>query len=137
MKKSLAILFERLVREMKERPDDSIRSFHFHYPLVDMMREINGDGSTTFHPKKVLDHGINPRSFRKLWAESFAQHTLKFHDNLFTSPEIVKRCDTLLKTDDEYSFGNMLPNDLKKLIEEKRAKNAAPMQTAPALQNIA
>lgn len=93
--------------------------------LSDILRAANGGNGTEFNPESLRQHGIDPVAFRTAQAINFAKKTLDYHDN--PGPNfigtLVRRLRTCLETQEEWSLGRFLPDDLKVLAEDKLAVN--------------
>lgn len=94
--------------------------------LSDILRAANGGQSAEFNPEALRHHGIDPVDFRTAQAINFAKKTLDYHDN--SGPNfvgvLVSRLGQCLDTQEEWSLGRFLPDDLKALVEDKLTKNS-------------
>lgn len=100
--------------------------------LSDILRAANGNQSAEFNPEALSRHGIDPVEFRTAQAINFAKKTLDYHDN--PGPNfigvLVSRLGQCLDTSEEWALGRFLPDDLKKLAEDKLITNLPNLHSA-------
>lgn len=98
---------------------ESDYSHIYHYPLLEILRAVNPDASTTFNPDKLAEHGIDPAEFHKAWAHGFAKETLSQTGVGVYAEVTLSRCKICLSEEGDLAFGPVLRNDVKSRIQDR------------------